>query len=77
MGIFAFRPFRTTGSKTKHSTASDAGRVAKQANVDNLMLGHFSNRYRRLEGLLSEAQAEFKNTSLAIEGDTVSIGYLD
>ena len=63
--------------KTKHSTASDAGRVAKQANVDNLMLGHFSNRYRHLEDLLSEAQAVFKKTFLAIEGDTVSIENLD
>ncbi|MEO1945435.1 MAG: glyceraldehyde 3-phosphate dehydrogenase NAD-binding domain-containing protein [Candidatus Thioglobus sp.] len=63
--------------KTKHSTASDAGRVAKEANVDNLMLGHFSNRYRHLEDLLSEAQAVFKKTSLAIEGDTVSIENLD
>jgi ribonuclease Z len=63
--------------KTMHSTASDAGRVAKEAKVKNLVIGHFSNRYRRLGGLLDEAQAEFKKTFLAIEGETISIGNLN
>ena len=63
--------------KTMHSTASDAGRVASEAGVQNLMLGHFSNRYRVLDDLLAEASAVFKKTSLAIEGDTISIGNLD
>jgi len=63
--------------KTMHSTASDAGRVAREANVEKLMIGHFSNRYKGLNGLLDEARAVFKNTCLASEGETVSIDYLD
>ena len=63
--------------KTMHSTASDAGRVASEAGVEKLMIGHFSNRYRVLDDLLAEASAVFKKTLRAIEGDTVSIGDLD
>ena len=32
--------------KTKHSTASDAAKIASMAKVGKLILGHFSNRYK-------------------------------
>ena len=60
--------------KTEHSTASDAGRVALEAQVDKLILGHFSNRYRVLKTLLTEAQEVFENSSLAEERKTYLIG---
>jgi ribonuclease Z len=41
------------------------------------MIGHFSNRYKVLDGLLAEARTVFENTLLANEGETVSIGNLD
>ncbi len=49
---------------TGHSTAKEAGMIAKQANVGQLILGHFSNRYHDYDILLKEAQAEFPNTIL-------------
>ena len=49
---------------TGHSTAKEAGMIAKQANVKKLILGHFSNRYHDYKPLLIEAQEEFTNTVL-------------
>ncbi len=51
-----------------HSTADQAASIAKKANVKNLILGHFSARYRKLDDLLTEAQDIFPNTHLAEDG---------
>lgn len=59
--------------KTLHSTSEDAARVAKEANVRSLLLGHFSNRYRDLSTLLNEAKKVFKNSELSHEGKTYLI----
>lgn len=59
--------------KTQHSTSKDAARVAIQANVGQLLLGHYSNRYSDLSNLLSESQELFLNTTLSVEGKTYSI----
>jgi ribonuclease Z len=56
--------------KTMHTTAKQAGMVATQARVNELLIGHFSSRYEDLTPLLDEAKSEFKNTRLAIEGTT-------
>ena len=42
---------------TYHSTASQAGRLARQAGVGHLVLGHISTRYRDMDLLLEEAKA--------------------
>jgi ribonuclease Z len=55
---------------TMHTTAKQAGLVAKQANVNQLIIGHFSSRYEDLSELLKEAQEEFPNTRIAQEGTT-------
>lgn len=55
--------------ETFHTTALQAGIIAKKANVKRLMIGHFSARYKDLDQLLTEAQSEFSNTVLAIEGE--------
>lgn len=60
--------------KTFHSTSEDAAKVAKEANVGSLLIGHFSNRYRDLNTLLNEAKEVFKNSDLSQEGKTYSIG---
>ena len=57
-----------------HSTAEQAGKIAQQANVKKLIIGHFSSRYDNLEMLLKEAQEMFDNTVLAIEGTMITIG---
>lgn len=55
--------------ETFHTTALQAGSLAKKANVKKLMIGHFSARYKELDLLLAEAQSEFPNTVLALEGE--------
>ena len=59
---------------TKHSTAEQAALIAKAANVDQLIIGHFSSRYDNLQPLLEEAQSIFPNTALAEEGREFHIG---
>jgi len=64
---------RSKATETKHSTASDAARIAKAAGVKKLAIGHFSARYKELDPLLAEARAIFPETSLAIEGETFEL----
>ncbi len=59
--------------ETFHSTTVDAAHIAIQANASELIIGHFSARYRDLEPMLKEAQNIFPNTSLAVEGQTFKI----
>ncbi len=54
--------------KTGHTTALQAARLAKKAGVRYLLLGHYSSRYKDLEPLLAEAQAEFPDTVLGRDG---------
>ncbi len=54
--------------QTFHSTARQAAKIAKAANVKKLILGHFSSRYTELDDLLHEAQSVFPDTLLAYEG---------
>tara|TARA_B100001564_G_scaffold94394_1_gene76956 strand:- start:2952 stop:3764 length:813 start_codon:yes stop_codon:yes gene_type:complete len=54
--------------KTLHSTAQQAAKIASLANVDQLILGHFSTRYRNKSRFITEAQKEFKNVILAEQG---------
>lgn len=60
--------------KTFHSTAKQAAQVAKDANASGLLLGHFSSRYKTLEGFLTEACEVFEDTQLAIEGQIFKVG---
>ena len=54
--------------KTKHSTAKEAAQIAKQANVEMLILGHFSCRYNNIEEFKSEAKLVFNNVELSKDG---------
>ena len=54
--------------KTKHSTARQAAIIARKANVENLILGHFSTRYNGYENFEIEAKEEFENVLLAKDG---------
>ncbi len=64
----------TRAKETMHTTALEAGKVAKEAKVKKLLIGHFSSRYDDLTPLLREAQTEFENTELATEGKRFEIG---
>ena len=59
---------RSRAHETQHSTAKEAGRMARMAGVKTLLIGHYSARYKELYPLLEEAQSEFENTLLALEG---------
>jgi len=54
--------------RTKHSTARQAGKIAKKADVETLILGHFSTRYNGYEEFESQAKEEFSNVHLARDG---------
>ncbi|CAN5733088.1 ribonuclease Z [soil metagenome] len=58
---------------TYHTTALEAGRVARLAKVGKLIIGHFSVRYMDLMPLLNEARTEFANTFLGEEGHVFNI----
>jgi ribonuclease Z len=53
-----------------HSTSEQAGHIAKLACANKLLIGHFSSKYELLEPFLTETQAVFPNTQLALEGVT-------
>ena len=56
-----------------HSTARQAATVAREANVKQLILGHFSSKYRDESCFLTEAREEFPNVTLAREGLTIDL----
>jgi len=58
---------------TFHSTAKQAAKIAKKAQVKKLIIGHFSIRYKELHPLLAEAREVFEDTELAIEGESIII----
>lgn len=49
---------------TGHSTALEAARIARKAQVGKLILGHFSNRYHDLSVFTDEARKIFAETHL-------------
>ena len=57
---------------TKHSTAKQAARIAKQAEVGMLLLGHYSTRYDNLKEFKSEAETIFKSVELARDGKEIT-----
>lgn len=59
--------------QTGHSTAIQAAEIAKQANVNKLVIGHFSTKIKDLTPLLNEAENIFKETYLANDGDVFNI----
>ena len=59
--------------KTKHSTATQAAKIAQLAKVKRLVLGHFSSRYRDKNGFLTEAAPFFDEVELAADGKIFDI----
>ncbi len=58
---------KARAGKTKHSTAKEAAKIAKAANVKKLILGHYSSRYDNDLLFLEEAKTIFHNTVLSNE----------
>jgi len=60
--------------ETLHSTAAQAAQLAKEAAVGQLLLGHFSSRYKSADVLLKEALPVFPRTLLSYEGGSFTVG---
>lgn len=58
---------------TMHSTAMDAANIAKQAQINKLIIGHFSSRYENLDLFLNEVKQKFQNVELAFDGKEIDI----
>ena len=64
---------RTTG----HSTTHDAARTATEANAKDLVIGHFSARYKDIRPLVEEARTIFPRTFPAIDGRSYEVGNIE
>jgi ribonuclease Z len=56
-----------------HSTAREAATVAQTAQAGKLLIGHFSSRYKEVEGFLKDAQSIFPKTEIAEEGKVFKV----
>lgn len=59
---------RDLAESTLHSTAHEAAVIAGKAGVRQLILGHYSGRYKDLDLFAQEARKEFPNSELAEAG---------
>lgn len=64
---------RDRAKATKHATAGDAARVALEANVGQLIIGHLSARYDSGDEHLAEASPIFERVRCAEDGDVIEI----
>ncbi|WP_264564037.1 ribonuclease Z [Flavobacterium sp. N3904] len=55
-------------SKTMHSTAKEAAKIALKANAKQLILGHYSTRYASIDLFKEEAETIFTAVILADDG---------
>lgn len=58
---------------TFHSTATQAATIARDAEVDQLLIGHYSSRYKKTTCLEDEAKQIFKNTKAVADGMKIVI----
>jgi len=59
--------------KTKHSTTKEAAQIAKDAQINKLIIGHYSGRYKDISVFKNEAKEVFENTALAEPGKVFTI----
>ncbi len=59
--------------ETYHSTTIQAATIAQKAQVKQLMIGHYSARYKDLQPMLAESKSVFSNTLLAVEGESITV----
>jgi len=60
---------------TMHSTAKEAARVAQEAGAKNLLIGHYSARYRDFDQFEKEAKTVFDATLRARELHAYKVGH--
>nr|WP_299066928.1 ribonuclease Z [uncultured Allomuricauda sp.] len=59
--------------KTKHATAKQAAQIALKASAGNLILGHYSTRYKSIDLFKEEALQVFPHVELADDGKSFDI----
>ncbi|MEO1097220.1 MAG: ribonuclease Z, partial [Bacteroidota bacterium] len=59
--------------KTNHSTTIEAAEIATKAKVKQLVIGHYSARYKEVDIFLDETRDAFPNTVLAVEGESIKV----
>ena len=64
---------KALAKETGHTTALQAAKAAATAEAKQLLIGHFSSRYKDTSLSLDEARTLFQNTLLAREGETITI----
>lgn len=64
---------RTRAKDTFHSTALQAAEIATRAGVKQLVLGHYSARYKELDEFVAEAGSVFSNVILSEEGLAINL----
>ena len=52
-----------------HATSGQAATIAKKANVGELIIGHYSSRYKDVRVFEKECREVFPNTKLGVEGN--------
>ena len=67
------RQEQARAKETYHTTAAQAAQLALDANVKQLVIGHFSARYEDESILFDEASAIFPRTILAKENMCIDI----
>lgn len=58
-----------------HATARQAAMIAKAANVEKLVIGHFSARYKEAQLFEQEARAVFPNTISGVDGMVIAVPF--
>ena len=58
---------------TKHSTAKQAGMIARLSNAKLLILGHYSSRYDNINDFKLEAETEFNSVILSEDSKIIEI----
>ena len=56
-----------------HSTTVQAAQMARMANAGQLLIGHFSSRYKELDAFAAEAGAIFPGVHVTLEGTAYEI----
>jgi ribonuclease Z len=65
---------RQRAAETFHSTALNAATIASRSGAKQLLLGHYSAKFKDLEPLLAEAKTVFDNTLLSMDGKAYTVG---
>ncbi len=59
--------------ETYHSTSKQAAEIARLANAQQLLIGHFSSRYKSISPLLNEARSIFPNTEAVKDNEVYKV----